>query len=183
MDKKTAMELYAIFRRENSIWLGNHREHSQQYFTLIIAILGASIAVFSQFIISNPFLTLIVIIGPLINILLCRVAVTMCNRSYQLYLENVSILSKLEPIIGLIDSRIQQKEKQTLSQFPKDKSFLPERWLQSRQFDTAKAFVEQGMNVGANKITRRTFAILGFTNGLVAISIAIYCLLIILGII
>jgi hypothetical protein len=183
MDKNTALELYTLFRQENSLWLGSHREHSQLYFTLVIAILGASIAAISQFISLHPILMAITIIGPIINLFLCQIAITMCDRSYQVYLECISIQSKLEPIIGLTETREQPTENQALLQFSKDEYYLPERWLNSRRFATAEQFVKQGMDLGANKIIRQTFRILALTNGLVAIGIAIYSLLRIFGIV
>lgn len=183
MDKKTALELYTVFRQENSLWLANYREHSQQYFTLVIAILGASIAAISQAVKLHPLLMITIIIGPLINLLLCRIAITMCDRSYQLYLEGISIQAKLEPIIGLTETRDTVSNNQPIVQFSKDEHFLPERWLKSRHFASAEIFVKHGMNLGANKIIRQTFGVLAFTNGLVAIGIAVYSLLWIIDIV
>jgi hypothetical protein len=177
MDKKTALELYTLFRQENSLWLGSHREHSQQYFTLVIAILGASIAAISKFVDLHPFLMVIVIIGPLINLQLCKIAITMCDRSYQVYLECISIQSKLEPIIGLTETREISSGEQPIPQFPKDEHILPARWLKSRHFASAEVFVKQGMDLGTNKIIRQTFTVLAFTNGLIAIGIAMYSIL------
>jgi hypothetical protein len=48
MDDQTALELYTLFRQENATWLSSHREHSQQFLTLIAAILGVSIAAVVQ---------------------------------------------------------------------------------------------------------------------------------------
>jgi hypothetical protein len=183
MDKKTALELYTLFRQENSLWLGNHREHSQQYFTLVIAILGASIAAISQFMTLHPLLIFIIVIGPLINLLLCRIAITMCDRSYQAYLECISIQAKLEPVIGLTETRDLSATDKPILQFAKDEHYLPERWLKTRHFASAETFVKQGMNLGANKIIRQTFKVLAFTNGLVAFGIVVYSLLRLLGIV
>ena len=183
MDKKTALELYTLFRQENSLWLGSHREHSQQYFTLVIAILGASIAAVSQFNSFHPLLITIIIAGPLINIQLCRIAITMCDRSYQVYLECISIQSKLEPIIGLTETRDLSPKDDPILQFSKDEHFLPERWLKSRHFASAETFVKQGMNLGANKVIRQTFKVLIFMNGMVAIGIAVYAILSFIGVI
>lgn len=183
MDKNTALELYTFFRQENSLWLGSHREHSQQYFTLVIAILGASIAATSQFVSLPPLLMGIVIIGSLINLFLCKIAITMCDRSYQAYLECISIQSKLEPIIGLTETRKQSTTDQPFPQFSKDEYFLPERWLKSRHFATAELFVKQGLDLGANKIIRQTFRALAITNGLVAFGIATFSFLNFFGVV
>jgi hypothetical protein len=176
MDKKTALELYTLFRQENSSWLAAHREHSQQYFTLVVAILGVSIAAISQFDTWRAPLILIIMIGPLFNIRLCQIAITMCSRSYQAYLEGISIQSKLEQTIGLTEPRIPPAANQ-LIQFSKDEYFLPERWLESRHFATAKSFVEESMSKGANQIIKQSFGVLSLLNILVAIGIFVYALL------
>ncbi len=180
MDSKTAFELYAIFRQENSSWLAAHREHSQQYLTLIAAILGVSIAAISQFEKWNPLLIFIIMIGPLFNWRLCKVAITMCNRSYQAYLEGLSIQSKLEQTIGLTGPRTLPLENQ-IAQFPQDAYYLPQRWLETRHFATAKNFVEESMGKGANQVIRQTFEILGLLNFSVALGIFAYAILKILG--
>jgi hypothetical protein len=162
MDKKTALELYALFRQENALWLQNHREHSQQYFTLIIAILAASITGVSQ--IQEPPFLIVMMYGPLFNLFLCRIGITLCNRSYQAYLEGLSVQAKLEPIIGLTEPRTLPEATEPLPQFSKDEYYLPERWLKSRHFATAERFVEEGKKKGANRIIQETFGILSFIN-------------------
>jgi len=177
MDEKTALELYTIFRHENSLWLANYREHSQQYFTLVITILAASIAAISQFDTLAPPLMLLVAVGPLVNLFLCQIAVSTCNRSYQVFLEGISIQAKLEPIIGLTDPRNPPTEYQPVLQFSKDEYFLPERWLQSRHFATATKFVEEGMKKGANRLITRTFQVLALINIAIFLGIVVYGLI------
>jgi hypothetical protein len=101
---------------------------------------------------------------------------TMCNRSYQAYLEGISIQAKLEPIIGLTDLRTPATATDPLPQFSKDEYYLPERWLKSRHFATAEKFVADGMKKGSNRIIQQTFVVLAFINFVVAIAIAVYTL-------
>jgi hypothetical protein len=164
MDKKTALELYTLFRQENSLWLGKHREHSQQYFTLVIAILAASIAAVPSFMTLHRWLLSLIIIGPLINLIFCRIGFFLCDRSYQAYLESISVQAKLEQIIGLTKSR--QRARGNLTPvFAEDEHFLPERWLdKSRDFATAGMFVEDKLNKGANKLIKQTFVFLAWLN-------------------
>jgi hypothetical protein len=72
MDQKTALELYTLFRQENSAWLSAHREHAQQYFTLVAAILAASIAAISAFPKLESLALTAIVMGLLFNIRLCK---------------------------------------------------------------------------------------------------------------
>jgi hypothetical protein len=173
MDKKTALELYTLFRQENAAWLSAHREHAQQYFTLVVAIFAASIAAISAFPKLEPLPITAIVMGLLFNVLLCRIAMTMCNRSYQEYLEGISIQAKLEAIIGLTGPRTPSTTAELLSQYSKDEYYLPERWLKSRHFATAEKFVADGMQKGSNRIIQQTFVVLGSINFVVAIAIAV----------
>jgi hypothetical protein len=178
IDKQTALGLYNLFRQENSLWLGKHQQHSQQYFTLIVAILAASIAAISPFSTLHPLLMGLIMIGPLFNVRLCHIATEVCDRAYQAYLEGLSIQSKLEQIIGLTEARNAPTANQQLLQFPKDEYFLPERWLWVRQkFATATEFVDTGMREGANQKIKQTFEVLAKINWMVLAGIAVYAIL------
>jgi hypothetical protein len=170
MDNQRAIELYTLFRQENATWLSSHREHSQQFLTLIAAILGVSIAAVVQLstipnlVSNNSWMLGLISVGPFVNVLLCINAIRMCDRSYQAYLECISIQAKLERKIGLIGKRSTSAKDQVL-EFPDDKNVVPERWIQTRDFRTTKEFVETYMNRGSNLLVRITFRILALTNG------------------
>jgi hypothetical protein len=181
MDKRTALELYAIFRQENSLWLASHREHSQQYFTLVIAILAASVAAISQSDKLSPLIMGLFAIGPIINLFLCKVAIALCDRSYQAYLEGISVQQKLETVVGLTEKRNLSETNSLLVRFVKDEYILPERWLESQQFATAGAFVSHQMKKGANQIIKQTFNILYYLNLFMALGIEAYFLLRVIG--
>jgi hypothetical protein len=208
MDKTNALELYKAFRQENSTWLSSHREHSQQFITLIVAILGASIASAVQ-LATNPNLLpsslpsksllvapfeypmlsaiLLISICLFINTLFCWIAISLCNRSYQAYLECLTIQAKLEPIIGLTAQRQTNSLSGTSATsspgtavtevivYPADQTFVPQRWLDGRsKFISAKQFVESNMNKGANQRVRLAFIVLGFFNVVVGVSLALF---------
>lgn len=180
MDKQTALELYVLFRQENSLWLANHREHSQQYFTLVAAILAASIAAASQ-LGQEPLFLALIGLGPLFNWGLCQIAITMCNRSYQAYLEGISIQAKLEQVIGLTEPRNPPTTNQPRFHFAGDEYFLPERWLRARHFATSEDFVQDGIEKGANQIIKTTFLILGTINFIIAIGVWVWTITIFLS--
>ena len=170
MDHQRAFELYRLFRQENATWLSSHREHSQQFLTLVSAILGVSIAALVQLstmpnlISDNIWMLGLISLGPFVNVLLCINAIRMCDRAYQAYLECISIQAKLERKIGLIGKR-STSAKDGVLEFPDDKNFIPDRWIQTRDFRTSKEFVGRYMNKGANLSVRITFGILALTNG------------------
>jgi hypothetical protein len=87
----------------------------------------------------------------------------MCDRAYQAYLECVSIQAKLERRIGLIGER-PTLAKGNVLEFPDDKNIIPERWIQTRDFRTAKEFVDKYMSKGSNLLVRITFVVLALTN-------------------
>ncbi len=170
MDNQKEFGLYTLFRQENATWLSSHREHSQQFLTLIAAILGVSIAAVVQLsttpnlVSNNTWMLGLISVGPFINVLLCINAVKMCDRAYQAYLECISIQAKLERKIGLLGKRSTSAKDKVL-EFPDDRNIIPERWIQTRDFRTSKEFVEKYMNKGSNLLVRITFGILALTNG------------------
>lgn len=170
MDESRAFEIYKIIRGEEAIWLNLHRQYSGQYFTLIAAVFGASLAAIYYFK-GEPWL-LAVLIAPMLNILLCCTAIRMCDRFYQRFLEGITIQAKLEPLVGLIEPRPEAGEASEDSPFPQDKYILPERWLDSRQQPRAFDFVKENMGVGANRVVRWSFRLLIAANVLLAIAIA-----------
>lgn len=171
MDPSIALELYKIIRADNSSWLNLHRQYSQQYATLIIAIMGASLGALYQF--GNSSLTAIgVSIGPILSILLCYNAMAACDRYYRHFLEGVTITAKLEPDIGLRKSRIIEYEQVGKSlPFPQDDQILPMRWLNSRTQSDSAAFIEENMSSGINFQIRRTMRILVFLNSILLLVI------------
>lgn len=166
MANNDILELYKIFRNELHISIDLHRQHLQHYLTFITAVFGVSIAGFYQF--DLGWLSMILVIGPLINIFICVLAIRMCNRFYEGMLEDITITAKLEELIGLLNPR---DNKETV--FPKDKHILPERWLKGRDFATSAEFVEKNMDGGVNAITRKIFYILLVINAFLAIMIFI----------
>lgn len=171
LDPEKALELFKVFRADNASWLSLHREYSQQYITLITAVMAASLGALYQFG-KNPWLALSIAIGPILNILLCFNAIAACHRYYCHFLEGVTILAKLEPLVGLRQSRLGKSgADSTLLPFPQDDQILPTRWLSSRKHDNAATFVEDNMNVGINQQVRRTMQILVLLNAAILVAV------------
>ena len=176
MESDDILELYKLFRNHLHVSIDLHRQHLQHYLTFITAILGATLVGFFQ--VSLGWLSMIFVIGPVINIFTCVLAIKMCDRFYEGMLESITITAKLEDLIGLSKPR---NNKETV--FPKDKYILPERWLKGRNFATSAEFVEKNMDRGVNDIARITFYMLLVVNILFGFMIVIlvvyskYCVL------
>lgn len=169
MDSDDILELYKLFRNDLHKSIDLHRQHLQHYLTFITAILGATLVGFFQ--VSLGWLSMIFVIGPVINIFICMLAIRMCDRFYEGMLEDITITAKLEDLIGLSKPR---DNKETV--YPKDKYILPERWLKGRNFTTSAEFVEKNMDRGVNHIARNTFYMLLGVNTFFGIMIVILVL-------
>ncbi len=170
MEDKDFFELYKVFRQDNATYLSSHREHSQQYTTLIIAVFGgmilvvtAAIAQFQENPIPSLFLLIIIaLIGPFLNIKLCEKAKDLSNKSYRMFLEHITIQAKLESFIGLDSYEILNGK--TKKPFEMDEAIIPARWLEVRNFASSKEFVETRLKEGSNRDAHDTFNLLKNVN-------------------
>jgi hypothetical protein len=160
-DKSTLVDLYRVHVDEQWNALDLHRSYSSQYFALVAAILGASLAAVDHFREQRWFI-LAVGMGPLFNAMLCATAIRMCNRFYQRFLEHTTVMAKLESLIGLAAPLEEEGEAMP---FPADKFILPERWIQARDRARSSAeFIQTNMREGSNRVVRWGFIILGGAN-------------------
>jgi hypothetical protein len=173
-DLSTIVEIYRAHLVEKANAINLHRDYSHQYFTLVAAILGVSAAAVHQFR-AEPWLVLVVGVGPMLNILLCVTAIRMCDRFYRGFLEHITVLAKLEVRLGLATPL--QDEREALP-FPDDKFIMPERWLQARERAGSSAeFVQTHMKEGSNRVVRWTFMFLAAANAAFLIGIVVVVLL------
>lgn len=176
MDKKEAFDFYKLIRGEEIPWLNLHRQYSQQYLTLISAIFAVSLGALYHFK-EDPLLVLAVILGPFLNVLMCVIAIKMCNRFYQRFLEGVTIQVKIEPLLGLSNQREKKAEDDTVWPFPNDKYYLPERLLKSRNQRSSLDFVNDHMKSGSNKHVQLSFRLLLVANIALIIGIIVSSIL------
>ena len=163
MEKEIAFDFYKQIKDQEISWLNLHRQYSQQYLTLISAILAISIGAIYQFK-NEPFIILVVIIGPLLNIIFCITAIEMCNRFYNRFLEGISIQAKIEPLLSIYNLRDKNKGDDDNFPFPDDIYYLPARWVESRIEDNSLDFIEKNMKSGANQYVQFSFWLLLFVN-------------------
>ena len=178
MDENRLFEFCENVRNDQIAWLNLHREHSQHYLTFITAVLAGTLGAIYQFK-DNPWLLLTTVIGPIVNIPLCRSASFICDSFYQRFLEEVTIQAKLEALLGFANPRSDvNADSESSMPFSEDQYILPERWLESRrQHTTAAKFVDEKMGSGSNRLMRNVFRILMIANMLLGVAIVVICIL------
>ncbi|HLO15906.1 MAG TPA: hypothetical protein VK206_13820 [Anaerolineales bacterium] len=156
MEQGMAVDLYKMYRNEIGIHLNLHRESLQNYLAFSAAILGATIAGILQ-IQGRGLVGLFLSTIPILNILICRLAISTCNRFYFIALERTALSAKLEEILGLRNKIRLRKTKL----FSNDPYLLPERWItDTQQYKLSSDFIREYSSKGINRIAQQTFQIL-----------------------
>lgn len=169
MEKSDAFEIYKSRISEQAAWLNLHRQTSQQYFTLISVIFAALLAAFFKY--SDEFMSDLTFFGFLLNILLGVTGMRMCFRYYQRFLEEITIMAKIEPLIGLINTRVKISDN-SISVLPKDESYIPDRWIKSRKgINKSEEFVKNHKRTGSHKYVHWSFIYLISVNAIFIIFI------------
>lgn len=181
MDENRAFQFYKFLASQQISWLNLHREYAQHHLTFIAAVFAVTLGAIYQFK-DNPWLSLVVAIGPVINILLCANASRVCDRFYRRFLEGITIQTKLEALVGFTSPRSDiDVSRESSIPFPQDRYILPERWHDSRQYARAAQFVEAKMDGGSNRLIRRIFRLLLVANIGLTVAIVIVSSLILIG--
>lgn len=170
MEKETVYDMYKLFRGEMYESFKLHQQSLQNYLALSSAILGVTIAGVLQ-VKGNKWVGLVIILAPVLNIFVCKLAIQMCDRFYLGALERIPVISKLEVSLGLwdrVDLENSDQERKIL--FPKDSSLVPKRWVKDMQHETSGEFTRKSMNVGTNKLARQTFQTLIGINCLLGVA-------------
>lgn len=175
LDRDKLFEFYLAVQSQQIQWMNRHSQHFRHYVTLVMAILAATLGAVYQFRGNALFTLTAASLGFMVNILLCWVAVSACNRSYQRFLEAVTIAAKLEAFFGLDGPRPSTEDRESSSsRFPKDVHLLPERWLDSRDQETAAEFVKDKMSEGGNWVARLTMGILALMNAILLVGVMLW---------
>ncbi|MHB0876580.1 MAG: hypothetical protein ACYC5O_11125 [Anaerolineae bacterium] len=169
------LSIYEIVSARQVAWLNLHQQYAFQYATVVAALITAAAAV-AGFMTPQSGdrawrLPMAAIAG--VAAILCAVAISACDRAYQRWLEDVTIMSKLEALLRLDRPRPQPVPRHA---FPDDTGVLPERWLSDRADVTrASDFVATRRPKGAHRAFVLTFEILGlalaFVVGLIVSSV------------
>ena len=169
--------MYKMFRGEMYGEINLHRETLQNYLAFSVAVLGATIGGYLQLGQASWAGAIILFAGSILNMFVCRIAIRMCDRFYLGLLERITIIAKLEPLLGLTDSRTKKTKQSEVISLAEDKYLLPRSWILGSKLTTTEEFIKKYQNSGVNYLAKSTFRILIVLNILLGIaSIAILIL-------
>ena len=177
MERDIAIELYKLFKGESTESFRFHQQVLQRYIAFTVAVLGASLAGLFKMKGYGP-LGYVLLIGPFINIGVCVLGWATCNRFYEAALKDISILRKIEYILGIENySAIEIEDVQ--KPFQEDKYLFPVDRVRQKvvdgdykeDYDTAASFVTSKLKQGVNKHARRTFIFLIIINVVFALAV------------
>lgn len=160
LEEEHFLELWKQYYVNEVAYLDLHFKYANWYSAFFIALFAAYIVGLSQYYTSLASIFFLAL--PILVIVLAQLARKAMDRFYQRFLEAVTMLAKLEKLLGL-DGPIQAKSnvKSLMDLWPEDKRFIPERHYRSRYAEekSSREFVKKGMKLGANRIVRNTFLV------------------------
>jgi len=167
MDEDKWFNLYLAMRSEHFEALKQHAEHFGHYLTLVMAVLtvtGAAVFQLHQSRACPLAVGGVALIGSVLNIGLCYVAIKVCSRYYQAFLEAVSVMAKLEAFLDL-EVLPSWNSVGAPVNFPGDADLFPARYRRDRALHRTEArFVKAAMCRGVNRLVMVTMGLLAFAN-------------------
>jgi len=181
-ERQRLFELYLASRSYEVEWLNHYLTQFQHYLTLVLAILAITLGAGYHFLVSQPgvsWLWWIVGGASALNAFIAIAALKACDRSYQRFLEEVTIAAKLEGVFGYDEHRPNDHHQEdngprspqgSPKPFPDDRRLIPDRWVESRaEYRKGTNFRQAKMKTGANLWWRLTWILLCGFNAIVAI--------------
>lgn len=172
--REELFHLYLQIARGQSVWLEFHRAYAFRYLGLATASIAAQATLFGAVgkglepvILSYSQLGWVLPVGVLAFASAEAISsgVSCCDRAYRRWLEDITIMAKLEALLGLDGTRPARREHRV---FPDDCHLLPTRWLADRaEHKSGRAFVEDKMSAGSNALVRNTLRLFGTLQSLV----------------
>jgi uncharacterized membrane protein len=174
MDKEHIVQLYGIFRTEMLDGYKLHSQTLQHYLAFVVIILGVTITGLLN-IRADKWLYIVILCGPIINILICIVGMSTCRRFYLGALEKIVITKKLEKLLNLDEVLAARGHSDaTPDLFPKDKYLLPRRWVEDmKQYSNSDEFVQKNLNAGVNRWAKVAFQIAIAINAALSVIIVV----------
>jgi len=182
-------ELYLASRSHQIEWMNRHSTQIEHYLTLVLAILAITLGAGYHFLVAQPgvsWLWWVVGGASALNAVVAIAALKACDRSYQRFLEEVTIAAKLEGVFGYDEHRPNDHHQEDNGPhspqsrpmpFPDDSRLIPDRWVESRaEYRKGANFREAKMNAGVNFWVRLTWILLCGFNAIVAIGAVLVAL-------
>ena len=171
MDNNEWFSLYLAMRSEHFEALKQHGEHFSHYLTLVMAVLtvtGAAVFELHRSAVCPLVVGAVASIGFATNVGLCIVAIFVCNRYYEAFLEAVTVMAKLEASLHLETRPSAAQGGTALVPFRNDADLFPDRYRRDRALHKSEAsFVKAARWKGANLLVMLTMGLLALANLLV----------------
>ncbi len=153
MNKDKKLKLLKLILNEEHYFLREHQTKVNFYCTLISAIIAAAFAGFFNSEECIHYYALI--IAPILIISISVLAVNGTFRSYQSYLEAVTIKAKLEQSLGLT---AKNEAADAGDDYWQGEALVPDRHIENRKgSECSKSFIEKYKNEGYQYWTRYLF--------------------------
>jgi hypothetical protein len=178
MDPAQALELYKLTAAEFDVRLRLHNETLTRHLQFTAALLTATfvgIPALERLGVSPQWL----LIGPIINVLICYLCIRTLDRHYRGCLERTTVIAKLQELLKLRVSRTEPGADPDIvaaidAVFWEDEYLIPLRWVKgSEGFSSDEAFVQHYLQQGVNQRAKQTFGVLILLNILLGLLIAI----------
>ena len=188
-ERDRLFQLYLASRSHEIEWMNRHSTQFEHYLTLVLAILAISLGAGYHFLVTRPdvsWLWWAVGGASIVNAVVVIAALKACDRSYQRFLEEVTISAKLEGLFGYDEHRPNDRQQDNNEpdspqsppiRFPDDTRLIPDRWVKSRaKHRKGTNFRKAKMKGGVNFWVRLTWILLCGSNAMIAIGAVLVAL-------
>ena len=150
------LKIYELIINEEHHYLKEHQTRISFYSGMITAFIAGIIAGIFQA--SEWFHFAILLVGPISIFSISKIAIDGAFRSYQRFLESITIRAKIEQELGLVNPRSSKRE--TLDSYWQSEPIIPIRHIKSREkFESSESFIENRKTKGYHLWTKRLFYI------------------------
>ncbi len=150
MNNSDLLELFKLYSNRQREWLELWIKSVSIFITIIISMFtGTIISIF--FYASNEYFIL-TSVGPITALCLSILGKQTCKRFYQRYLEDITVVKKLEDELD--------PSRKNIAVFPNDKSILPVRWrrhLDDPELKDGADFIKTRLDGGVNRYSNYVF--------------------------
>lgn len=163
------MKLYEIHSEDQISHLDSHYKYRNYYTTILSALLAIFVGGMLQFY-KQPFAPALLVVLFSIGVL-SEFGKRTIDRYYRRFLESVSILAKIENILGVDNSIKTEHSEFTKTLWSNDKQLIPDRWIRDRnQYETSEQFISKRMKMGDNRYAHWAFSFFEITSMILALA-------------